>query len=276
VPELPEVETLRRGIEAQLLDQCIVAVAVASPKILKGQSEAELRDRTVGRHVLRADRRGKHLLIPLSSPSPSEPLWTLYVHLNMRGSLRLAANSTDDTGRHLCLTLTFEGGSELRYHDTWGWGEVQAVGSGEIEERVAGLGPDALVAEWSGAMLLKRIGGRRSPIKTTLLDQSVLAGVGNIYADEALHRAGIDPRRAAADLSGSEGERLAMQVRTVLSEAAARGGSQGEFTDLRGKAGRFVPRVYDRGGQPCPSCGQTLEKIRLGGRGTTFCPHCQK
>jgi len=159
VPELPEVETLRRGIQAHLPDQRIVAVAVANPKILKGQSEAEFRDRTVGRRILSAHRRGKHLLLPLSPLTPTETSWTLHVHLNMRGSLRLATSHADNTGGHLCMTLSLESGQELRYHDTWGWGGIRA----EESEEEPTLGPDAYTGTWDGAGLLKRIGRRRSP-----------------------------------------------------------------------------------------------------------------
>lgn len=272
MPELPEVETLRRGIQAHLPDKRIVAVAVANPKVLKGQSEAEFRDRTVGRRIHSAHRRGKHLLLPLSSSTPTEPSWTLHVHLNMRGSLRLATSNAENTGGHLCLTLSLESGQELRYHDTWGWGEIRAETSGEEPA----LGPDALTGIWDGAALLKRMGARRSPIKVALLDQSVLAGVGNIYADEALYRARVLPNRPASALSLTEAEALAEAIRAVLTEAVGLGGSQGEFVDLWGETGQFVPQIYDRGGQLCPSCQNLLEKIRLGGRGTTFCPHCQK
>jgi formamidopyrimidine-DNA glycosylase len=273
VPELPEVETLRRGIEAHLLDQRIVAVAIANPKILKGQSEAEFRDRTVGSRVLRADRVGKHLFFPLSSsPSVADSSWALHVHLNMRGSLRLAKDASEETGGHRCLTWTFEEGLYLHYHDVWGWGEVQAVPQGERP----GQGPDALSGDWDEATLLKRLGARRSPIKSALLDQSVLGGVGNIYADEALHRAGVLPTRAAGALGIGEASGLAKAIRSVLAEAVTSGGSRGEFVDLWGETGRFVPKMYDRGGQPCPSCERPLEKIRLGGRGTTYCSHCQK
>ncbi len=273
MPELPEVETLRRGLQAHLLDQRIVAVAIANPKILKGQSEAEFRDRAVGSRILRVDRVGKHLFLPLSSHTSSkDSSWALHVHLNMRGSLRLARGESEETGGHRCLTLVLEGGQSLHYHDVWGWGEVRAVSQ---SERPA-LGPDALSGTWDGDVLLKRLGARRSPIKSALLDQSVLGGVGNIYADEALHRAGVLPTRAASTLGKGEADGLAGAIRSTLAEAVASGGSQGEFVDLWGETGRFVPKIYDRGGQPCPSCERPLEKIRLGGRGTTYCAHCQE
>jgi formamidopyrimidine-DNA glycosylase len=282
VPELPEVETVRRGIESQVSGHRIVAVAIANPRVIKGQSEAEFIDRVVGKRILCAERRGKHLLLPLraenspSSPNPRQD--ALCVHLNMRGAFRLT-DATAPPEKHLCVTFDLESDREsnsLRYIDVWGWGEVVVRDEADARESLSTLGPEPDEPDWNGAFLLKRIAGRRSPIKAMLLEQKNVAGVGNIYADESLFAAGIRPTRAAATLSEEDCARLTDAVRRTLETATDAGGSQGEFTDLWGQTGRFVPRIYDRGGQPCPVCLAPLEKIRLGGRGTTYCLHCQK
>lgn len=282
MPELPEVETVRRGIESQVSGHRIVAVAIANPRVIKGQSEAEFINRTVGKRISCAERRGKHLLLPLEAEnSPSTPIShrdALCVHLNMRGAFRLTDVAAPPE-KHLCVTLDLKGDREsisLRYIDVWGWGELAVRVEADARQVLSSLGPEPEDPDWNGAFLLKRIGGRRSPIKTVLLEQKLVAGVGNIYADESLFAAGIRPTRAAATLSEEDCDRLTVAVRRTLETATDAGGSRGEFTDLRGQTGRFVPRIYDRGGQPCPVCLAPLEKIRLGARGTTYCLHCQK
>ena len=137
------------------------------------------------------------------------------------------------------------------------------------------LGDEPLEPGWDVEAFVRHLAGRRVAIKTILLDQKVVAGVGNIYADEALFRAGIAPTRAAAGLVRQEGELLAETIRQVLTEAVALGGTQGDYVDLYGQAGRYIPSVYNRGGVACPRCAVPLKKMKLGGRGTTFCPACQ-
>ena len=282
MPELPEVETVRRGIESQVSGHRIVAVAIANPRVIKGQSEAEFIDRTVGKRIMGAERRGKHLLLPLEAEnSPSTPTPhrdVLCVHLNMRGAFRLTGIAAA-AEKHLCVSFELKGEKEslsLRYIDVWGWGELVVRVEADAWQELSSLGPEPDDPDWTGAVLMKRIGGRRSPIKTVMLDQKIVAGVGNIYADESLFAAGIRPTRAATTLSEEDCGRLTVAIRRTLETATDAGGSLGEFTDLWGQTGRFVPRIYDRGGQPCPVCLAPLEKIRLGGRGTTFCLHCQK
>ena len=278
MPELPEVETLRRGMEREALGQRITDVIVANPKILKGQSEAVFRDRVVGRSVQRVDRRGKYLLIPLAAPaSPDPPSAFLCVHLKMRGQL-LLGDAAAPVEKYHCITLVLENGRAIRFHDMWTWGEMRALTPAELGQiaGLASMGAEPLDPAWDGKALAAALAGRRSPVKPTLLDQQVVAGVGNIYADESLFRAGIHPKRSVATLTPAEVERLAGAVRTVLREAVEGGGTTSDdYVDIQGVAGRYTPRVYDRGGAPCPSCGTALERIRLGGRGTVFCPQCQ-
>jgi formamidopyrimidine-DNA glycosylase len=284
VPELPEVETLRRGLERSVLGQRIVAGHLVNAKVLKGQSEAEFRDRAIGRTLGRPIRRGKFLLIPLlavpplSSSTDPEPaaLW-LCIHLKMRGQLLLAAQETEVAPYH-CASLVLESGQELRLHDMWGWGELRALTAVERDaiSALSSMGEEPLEAGWGAETLAIRLGVRAIPIKTALLDQRVVAGVGNIYADEALWRARIAPTRSVRTLQAPQVQALADGVKSVLTEAVSEGGTRGEFVDLEGRTGRFEPAVYGREGQRCDRCNTLFVKIRLGGRGTVFCDTCQK
>lgn len=281
MPELPEVETLRRGLEQNIVGRSIVSVVVADSRILKAQAQATFEERVVGRRVARIDRRGKYLLISLAADAsenkPFNPLIYLCTHLKMRGQLRLQM-AQDAPDSYHCISLLLDNGAAVRFYDMWTWGEMRALTEEELA-RVPGLaemGPEPLDAVWSSVVLQQRLMGRRGPLKPTLLDQKVIAGVGNIYADESLFRAGIHPQRPAGKLCDSELERLAESIRSVLTEAVTAGGTMSEeFTDLAGQVGRFTPKVYDMGGKPCPKCGTVLTRIKLGGRGTVFCAQCQ-
>lgn len=273
MPELPEVETIRRGLEQEVSGRRIVFVSVANLKVLKGQSEAEFRDRAVGKRIQGVDRRGKYLLIPLHADGSPTPSITLCIHLKMRGSVRLQTAETP-LARYHGLSLVLEGEEELRYFDMWGWGEWRAVEATEpLPLPVFGIEP--LAASWTAEALSLPLAKTRSAIKVVLLNQAILAGVGNIYADEALFRARICPTRPASELSFAEVRRLAEALRLVLTEAVALGGSVGDYVDIYGQPGRYVPQVYDREGSPCPVCDAPLKKRKLGGRGTTYCLACQ-
>ena len=272
VPELPEVETLRLGLVKEAVGRRICAVTVANPKVLKGQSEAEFRDRAVGRRVLDVKRRGKYLLFPLSAENSSSSI-TLCLHLKMRGAV-LLKRADDALGRYGVVGVALESGAALHYEDMWAWGEWRAIAHEEAALLPA-LGEEPLEAGWDTEVFARKLAKKRVAIKTVLLDQKVVAGVGNIYADEALFRARLAPTRAAALLTAEESKCLAESIREVLTEAVALGGSLGDYVDLYGQPGRYVPRVYDREGEACPRCAEPLTKIKLGGRGTTFCTTCQ-
>lgn len=286
MPELPEVETLRRGLEREALGERITDVVVANAKVLKGQSPFLFRSRVVGRTIHSVERRGKYLLVSLRETSSAErelggtpfsaPV-LLCVHLKMRGQLLLVEADAPGAA-YFCVGLKLASGHELRFHDMWTWGEMRALTRAEVSavDGLRAMGPEPLEAAWTGTTLASRLCGRKTAIKPALLDQSVVAGVGNIYADESLFRAGIHPERSAGSLSPEEAERLVQAIRAVLHEAIEGGGTTSDnYVDVGGSAGRFVPRVYDRGGAPCVSCGVCLIKIRLGGRGTVFCGRCQ-
>lgn len=290
MPELPEVETLRRGLENTVLNRRVVDVIVANAKVLKGQSEAALRERTIGKHITQFRRRGKYLLITLADaatdlpgvPEASLPLFSLCIHLKMRGLLAVE-DASSEPGNYHCISLLLEdknGSREvLRFYDMWTWGEFRALQEAEIGKSappLAGMGDEPLDAAWGAASLAAQLKKRKMAIKPTLLDQRVVAGIGNIYADESLFRARIHPERPANSLTADETQRLAESVRTVLLSAVEGGGTTSDnYFDLAGRPGRFTPQVYDRGGEPCRVCGTSLSRIRLGGRGTVFCETCQ-
>jgi formamidopyrimidine-DNA glycosylase len=286
-------------LEQETPGRRIVDVLIANTKILKGQSPEEFRKRILETRIRRVDRRGKFLLFSLipdeatnennpqhnSVDSGASPL-VLCVHLKMRGQLLLEP-VTATPGPYHCVSLRLSAPNEerseeeqrvLRFYDMWTWGEMRALTEDECRllPGLAGMGPEPLADGWNGAALRAGLGNRRTAIKTSLLDQKVVAGVGNIYADESLFRSGINPKRPAVSLTVGETDRLATEIRAVLSDAIRGGGTQSEeYVDLAGAVGRYRPQVYDRGGEACEKCGLPLTKIRLGGRGTVFCPDCQ-
>ena len=285
VPELPEVETVRRGLERTLVGKVIVGGAVASPKILKppiadpSQFIAAVR----GDRIQNVRRRGKHLIFGLESG------YSLVSHLKMRGHMRVtraaepvAAGPQETPEKFLRLSLDLDDGSQFRFYDIWGWGEMRRVRDTQEEiarwvPALATMGPEPLSEDFTGDALRQAAGRRaNSSIKACLLDQDVVAGIGNIYADESLHRAGIDPSRRAGSLTPAQWERLRDQIRAVLGEAVGGSGTVSDnFFDTGGEPGRYVPRVYDRAGEPCLACGTTLVRTKVAGRTTVSCPKCQ-
>jgi formamidopyrimidine-DNA glycosylase len=285
VPELPEVETVRRGLEREILGESITDVLVSQSKILKGQREAEFRERTIGQRVTRVERRGKYLLVSLEKPnainlpqtSPDLAATLLCIHLKMRGQIYISLATSEKKPYH-CLSLTLHSGQEMRYHDMWMWGEVRALTSEEVSQIKAlrEMGPEPLGGAWEKNALYQALKTKNGVIKTVLLDQSVVAGVGNIYADEALFDAKIHPETRAKDLTHETCDRLQESIFRILTQASDNGGTQSEeFVDTKGQLGRYIPSVYGRGGLACLTCETTLQRIRLGGRGTVFCPTCQ-
>jgi formamidopyrimidine-DNA glycosylase len=285
VPELPEVETVRRGLEREIRGKSITGVVVSQPKVLKGQNETEFRERTIGRRVTRVERRGKYLLVSLEKPntinspqtSPDLTVTLLCIHLKMRGQILISLATSEKKPYH-CLSLTLHSGQEIRYHDMWIWGEVRALTNEEIGQikSLKEMGPEPLGGAWQKGDLYQALKTKNGVIKTLLLDQTIVAGVGNIYADEALFDAKIHPETRAKDLTHEACERLQESIFKILTQASDNGGTQSEeFVDTQGQLGRYVPIVYGRGGLSCSVCESTLQRIKLGGRGTVFCPMCQ-
>jgi formamidopyrimidine-DNA glycosylase len=263
VPELPEVETVVRSI-APLVGRRIVAAEFRGLRVLRGGDPDHLATRLAGRRILRIQRYGKFIVTSLDGGG------YLLIHLGMTGRLLLGG----DAGKHTHAIFTLEGGV-LLYDDSRQFGCIQW--SEDFPERVARLGPEPLeapFAEFAGA--LKK---RRTRIKALLLDQRFLRGLGNIYADEALFRAGIHPLAMASRLRGARPQRLFDAIQAVLTEAIAAGGSSiSDYVDAQGRKGFFQTshRVYQRTGEPCVTCGTPIRRVLVAQRSSHFCPRCQR
>ncbi len=277
MPELPEVETVRRGLADTVVSHRISAVVVTGQRTVRRTSVAAVVDGLTGRTVMAAQRHGKYLQLPLDSGS------LLLVHLRMSGQLRLVPSSAP-VAKHTHVVLSFEHGDELRFIDPRTFGEVVVVDPrrlGDDAPDLVALGPDALaVAGDPPARLGGILTGRSRMLKYLLTDQRALAGLGNIYTDELLHRARLRPTRLSSSLSGAELRRLHRGLGGVLGEAiAARGSSlaDAQYVDLWGQGGSFQTdhRVYARAGDQCRRCRGTIERVRWAGRSTFWCPGCQ-
>ncbi len=270
MPELPEVETTRRGLQPHLLGARIVDVDVRQPQ-LRWPVPADLAAHLRGQQVLALRRRSKYLLIDVAAGSA-------LVHLGMSGSLRLdAVNDPRRTHDHLQLSL--DSGLLLRYNDPRRFGSWLWQPAGQSHPLLANLGPEPFADEFDGARMWRLSRGRRAAVKVFLMDAATVVGVGNIYASEALFRAGIDPRRAAGRISQARYCRLAEVVREVLAEAINQGGTTlRDFLRPEGVPGYFAQslRVYDRHGQACRQCGEPIRRVVLGQRASYYCPTCQR
>jgi formamidopyrimidine-DNA glycosylase len=273
VPELPEVETIRRDLSPRIVGRTITAVRITPDAVplIDGASPAAFERRLKGRRIERIDRRGKYLLFRLSGG-----LW-LIVHLRMTGALLYRdGHARAAADRYVRAVIALDDGTELRYADLRKLGTLRLVDT--LEDVVGRLGPEPLHARFTAARLRQAIGRRKAPIKAVLLDQRALAGLGNIYADEALFAARIHPLRRADTLSEAENRRLHRSIRRVLRDALDnRGASFRDYVDGGGRAGshQFHVKVFRRTGQPCYVCGAEIERTKVGGRSTHFCPRCQ-
>jgi len=268
MPELPEVETVANGVHQRVHGQIITAVRTTSnPQTFKSPP-TELADTLTGSVIDRVHRVGKTIVADLSRNGPPAQL---LIHLGMTGRLLV---STPDTPipPHTHAILTLSSGKELRFVDPRRFGRLSV-----LHEPYTGPGKEPLTIPLEDFISLFR--NRKTPIKAALLNQSLLHGVGNIYADEALHHAGIRPRRHAGRLTRDEFTRLRTALQKVLKQAIKLGGSSvSDYVDAEGAAGFFQlhHRVYSRTGQPCRTCKTLIERIVIGGRSTHFCPTCQK
>jgi formamidopyrimidine-DNA glycosylase len=276
MPELPEVETTRRGIAPHIVGREITEVVVRERR-LRTPVPDNLVDSLVGCRIGELGRRAKYLLIPLQGPFVGGEC-TLLWHLGMSGSLRIARVG-DLPKKHDHVDVVVEGGAVLRYHDPRRFGFVDWLQGGIREDsRLKRLGPEPLSPDFTGERLYTMSRGRRVAIKPFLMDNAVVVGVGNIYATEALYLAGIDPRRAAGRISRERYLRLAEAVREVLAAAITQGGTTlRDFVSGTGEPGYFSQRlnVYGRAGQECRGCGDELRLITLGQRASVYCAHCQ-
>lgn len=274
MPELPEVETIRRALAPRIGGRRLVDASVRHPDILMNlPGEAAFAERVVGRRVEGLERRAKYLLFHLSGGE------VLEVQLRMTGRflLQVAPPDPEEYG-HLAVRLLLDDGRSLWYDDVRRLGGFKVLAAEEWRRREAELGPEPLEEGYRPAALGRELAGRRAPVKNLLLDQRRVAGVGNIYACESLHRAGLDPRRPGGALEEDEVGRLHGALRSVLSRALERGGTTlRDYRTPDGGAGGFQRSlsVYGRKDEPCPRCGERVRRIVQAGRSTFFCPGCQ-
>ena len=267
MPELPEVETIARGLEPALRGRVIAGVDVHGARTVD-RASAPLAMLT-GDAVAGVGRVGKFVAIALRSGR------TIAIHLRMTG--RLTVESRERAVAHERLAIRFTGGVRLAFADARKFGRVRLI-DGDVQGAL-GIGIDALSASLDGAAFARLLGRRRTPIKALLLDQRRLAGVGNIYACEALFRAGIRPRRRAGKLTAAQRARLLAAMRWVLQKAIRlRGSSVDDYVDAEGLPGSFqkLLSVYGRAGLPCRRCRTPIKRIVLAQRGTFYCPACQQ
>jgi formamidopyrimidine-DNA glycosylase len=271
MPELPEVETTRRGIAPHIERQEVTGVRVYDRR-LRWPVPPDLARRLVGHVVVRVERRSKYLLFRLGHG-------TLIVHFGMTGSMRLH-RAPPPLRRHDHIDLEFGNGVVLRYHDPRRFGAMLwSSDDGASHPLLAALGPEPLTGAFDIDHLFAATRTRTAAIKLALMDSHVVVGVGNIYANEALFRAGILPTRAARRISRHRLVRLIDAVRHTLTDAITKGGSTlRDYVDSEGRPGFFQQGyfVYGRAGEPCRICGGRIRSVRLGGRATYYCPRCQR
>lgn len=299
MPELPEVETVRRQLEPAIAGAVFVSVEAIEPFMLRDCTAADLVRFLPRTRVETVERLGKFLLMRLVQPSDDTPLF-LTIHLGMTGQMlvgggpvrasfdlpvaaRVGEAGTEHESRHrhtrfVFRLLTPSGlATRLEMRDARKFGRIHLTVEGPAP-RMASLGPDAWTGSWDATYLKGRLEGRRTPLKSFLLDQRHLAGIGNIYADEILWWSGLSPLRLSGSLSADETERLALEIRRRLTEGVrALGCTLSDFVDTEGRSGGFQEHLeaYGRHGQPCRRCGTMLARIVVAGRGTAYCPNCQ-
>ncbi|MBM3516992.1 MAG: bifunctional DNA-formamidopyrimidine glycosylase/DNA-(apurinic or apyrimidinic site) lyase [Alphaproteobacteria bacterium] len=276
MPELPEVETVRRGLAARLTGRTVVGAVQRRPDLRIALPE-RFAQRLVGRRLRMVGRRAKYLLLHFEDAS------VLLIHLGMSGRLVLNERASNRSEPHDHVILTWDDGAVLVYNDARRFGLMTLSDEASLAGHtlLRGLGPEPLGDEFDGPSLSAALAGKRTPIKAALLDQRVVAGLGNIYVCEALFRAMISPRRPAHTVAGRRAARLAPAIRAVLGEAIAAGGSSlRDYVQADGGLGAFQNRfqVYDREGRPCPAChcGGGVRRIVQSGRSTFYCPTLQR
>ena len=274
MPELPEVESVRRGLEAQVVGKTIQEVQVYWDNIIESpQPVFQFKRRLLGQTIHQVKRRGKLLLFYLDQD-------VLISHLRMEGKYGLLDQDAPLT-KHSHVIFNFRDGTQLRYEDVRKFGRMSLVEKGKEAQHksLAQLGPEPTSEDLTLEWMLTFLAHKTRAIKSILLDQKLLVGVGNIYADEILFQARIQPDRPGGSLTKKEVETLRQAAITILQEATLKGGSTvRSYKNSLGQAGTYQDfhQVYGKEGELCPRCHQPIKKIKLNGRGTHFCPHCQQ
>lgn len=287
MPELPEVETVRRGLQELIVGRVVKSAAHDTPKSFPNAA-ADVEQFLIGAKVTEVRRRAKALLIDLSSA------YTLVIHLKMTGQMVFRGEAVFGAGhpnesligelpdRSTRVTIEFTDGSHLYFNDQRKFGWMKLMPTIEVPniDFMKKVGPEPLEADFTPAQFAERFSRRaKTNIKAALLDQTVVAGVGNIYADESLWGAKIHPTRLVATITDAEFEKLYEELRAVMNLAIEKGGSTDKnYVNAEGKRGSYMDfaRVFRREGKPCPRCGATIVKFKYAGRGTHVCPVCQR
>ncbi len=276
MPELPEVETICRGLSPHLVGRTLVRVDQHRDS-LRIPFPPRFAERLTGRRVTALRRRAKYILVDLDDGA------VLIIHLGMSGRVTVHNGAATAPARHDHVVFHTDDGFHIIYNDARRFGLMTLADGATLDDHplLAGLGFEPLGNEFSGAALAERLAGKRTPIKAALLDQRVVAGVGNIYACEALFRAGLSPRRLAYTVAGRRAERLVRSLRDVLSEAIEAGGSSlRDYVGASGELGYFQHSfaVYGREGEPCRRCGAgaAIHRLVQSGRSTFHCSRCQR
>jgi len=273
MPELPEVESVRRQLEPTLVGRRFERVSIDDPRLVRPYEPAEVAAELEGEHVVAVERRGKYLVVRFESGR------VLLIHLRMTGSLLSAASGSLPDDPHRRAVVNLDDGSDVAYRDVRRFGTWLVLEPGEAEPYLAArVGDEPLDVLFTAARLGERLAGRRTSLKAALLDQRTLAGMGNIYVDEALWRARLNPLRPASGLDRNELRRLHRGIRAALEHGLARQGStlrDYRLPDGSGGSMQNEFRVYGRRDEPCDRCGTPIARTQVAGRTTWFCPTCQ-
>ena len=265
MPELPEVETERERLAARIEGRRIRAARIHDERLTRPEEPTWIAARLEGERVTAVERRGKYLLVRLESGA------VLLIHLRMTGGFRY------EPATHERAELELDDGTRIAYRDLRRFGTWLLFDPDEAEKHLAiRLGPEPLGSRFTNEFLAGRLAGRRAPVKAAVLDQRTVAGLGNIYADEALWHARIHPLRPAGELAADEVAALRRGIRTALRRGIRRQGADLGNGAYAGGRMQHEFRVYGRAGEPCDRCGTPIEKTRAGGRGTWYCPGCQR
>ena len=274
MPELPEVETIRVKLEPHLVGRTFDRVEIEDARLVRPFEPQAVAAELEGERVSAVERRGKYLVVRFESGR------ALLIHLRMTGSLRHAARGALHDDRHRRAVVNLDDGSDVAYRDVRRFGTWLLLEPDELEPYLAEkLGIEPLERAFTTRWLAQRLQGRRAPVKAALLDQRIVAGLGNIYVDEALWRAQVHPLRPAESLDADEVARVTRGVKGALRAGVRRqGATLRDYATPDGGRGSMQDRfhVYGRAGEPCHRCGTPIDKIRAGGRGTWYCPECQR
>ncbi|QSQ24651.1 bifunctional DNA-formamidopyrimidine glycosylase/DNA-(apurinic or apyrimidinic site) lyase [Pyxidicoccus parkwayensis] len=267
--EVPEVEIIVRDLRQAVVGRRITDAEVLAPATVRFPSPPDFIEALRRRRIMEAHRRAKFILLPLDDGR------TLAIHFMLWGDLKLRAQGSERAPATL-VVFTLEGGEELHLTDTLGYARVAVGSAAEVTSRLKldELGPEALDDDFTPEVLTRQLRRRKSPLKTVLLNQRVLAGLGNRDADESLWHAGLDPRRLASSLTSGEVARLHRAIRAVLEEGLSLRGTQKDLFGVQGQA-KHRRNVFGRTGAPCPRCATPVSHLRIGGRNTHWCATCQ-